>query len=184
MKVWSIYLSAPGGQRHALVDSARSAAKLTLKSRARPQTRCADPRQVGGVRSSGRCLLDWGLIHRSFEYEQILFVGIVSPQRESIMYSKDVSLLLALIAMPVILSSQAMAGVSPYNKFCLKAYNDWKKKSGHKAFAISPSSSPMGQNCGYSWSAPSKRAAERDALKYCAKGKWGIGVTCYILESK
>jgi len=41
-----------------------------------------------------------------------------------------------------------------------------------------------GQSCGYSWSAPSKEAAEREAIKECKKGKFGMRSTCYIMESK
>jgi hypothetical protein len=60
---------------------------------------------------------------------------------------------------------------------------DWQKKSGHKAFAMT-SAGPSGQNCGYSWDAATKEAAERDAIKGCKQGKWGINSTCYIMESK
>jgi hypothetical protein len=73
--------------------------------------------------------------------------------------------------------------IPSWNKSCEKAYQDWQKKSGHKAFAMT-SAGPRGQNCGSSWGAPSKEAAERDAIKGCKQGKWGIKSTCYIMESK
>jgi hypothetical protein len=89
---------------------------------------------------------------------------------------------LASVVLLVPLTAQALA-IPSWNKPCVKAYQDWQKKSGHKAFAMT-SSGPRGQNCGYSWGAATKDAAERDAIKGCKQGKWGINSTCYIMESK
>jgi hypothetical protein len=86
----------------------------------------------------------------------------------------------AFVLMPMV--PEAFA-IPSWNKSCVKAYQDWQKKPGHKAFAMT-SSGPRGQNCGYSWGAASKEAAERDAIQGCKQGKWGIKSTCYIMESK
>jgi hypothetical protein len=94
-------------------------------------------------------------------------------------------LIIALLTAAFVLASTATQAVAipSWNKSCVKAYRDWQKRSGHKAFALT-SDGPRGQNCGYSWNAPSKVAAERDAIKACKEGKWGIKSTCYIMESK
>jgi hypothetical protein len=94
-------------------------------------------------------------------------------------------LLMALLASVLLLVSitAEVSAIPSWNKPCLKAYQDWQKKSGHKAFAMT-SAGPSGQNCGYSWGGATKDAAEREAIKGCKQGKWGINSTCYIMESK
>jgi hypothetical protein len=81
-------------------------------------------------------------------------------------------------------TSRDASAIPSWNKACWKAYYEWQKKPGHKAFALSTAGSMRGQNCGYSWSAPSKAVAEKEAIKQCGLGKLGIKATCYITESK
>ena len=95
---------------------------------------------------------------------------------------KPIMALLASVFLLVSMTAEVLA-IPSWNKPCVKAYQDWQKKSGHKAFAMT-STGPRGQNCGYSWDAATKEAAERDAIKGCKQGKWGINSTCYIMESK
>ena len=81
------------------------------------------------------------------------------------------------------LTTSKVDAIPSWNKWCVKAYDDWKKKPRHKAFALS-SGGMQGQNCGTAWAAGSKEIAEREALKRCRQGKWGIKSTCYIVESE
>jgi hypothetical protein len=70
---------------------------------------------------------------------------------------KLIMALLASVFLVVSMTAEASA-IPSWNKPCVKAYQDWQKKSGHKAFAIT-STGPRGQNCGYSWGAATKEAA-------------------------
>jgi len=77
-------------------------------------------------------------------------------------------------------------GLDFWNKPCLKAYKKWKTLAPHKAFAVSNSNSGgwLGQACGYSWSAPSKSAAEKGAVKSCEGEKRYRGGKCYVTKSE
>ena len=105
------------------------------------------------------------------------------PSRETVV-SRSKLLTISLTSAFLLFQLVTEASAIPsWNKPCEKAYGDWKKKPGHKAFALT-SVTLHGQSCGYSWSAPSKEAAEREAIKECKKGKFGMRSTCYIMESK
>jgi hypothetical protein len=77
-------------------------------------------------------------------------------------------------AFSLMLGIENAQAIPSWNKPCLKAYRDFEKKSGHQAFALT-SDGPRGQNCGHTWGAPSKQAAEQGALKQCRVGKWASG---------
>ncbi len=77
-------------------------------------------------------------------------------------------------------------GVEFWNKDCLKAYKKWKTLANHKAFAVSNSNSGggLGQSCGYSWSAPTKSAAEKAAVKSCEGEKRYRSGKCHVTKSQ
>ncbi|MGB9142208.1 MAG: hypothetical protein WCB71_08420 [Aestuariivirga sp.] len=77
-------------------------------------------------------------------------------------------------------------GLEFWNKDCQKAYKKWKTLASHKAFAVSNSSAggEIGQSCGYSWSAPSKSAAENSAVKSCESEKRYRSGKCYVMKSE
>jgi hypothetical protein len=77
-------------------------------------------------------------------------------------------------------------GLEFWNKNCMKAYKKWKTLANHKAFAVSNSNSGggIGQACGYSWSAPSKSAAEKVAIKSCEGEKLYRSGKCYVTKSE
>jgi hypothetical protein len=85
---------------------------------------------------------------------------------------------------PTLFLADAEAGIASQNRACQKAYSEWKKRAGHKAFAITPSTGFGAQTCGAVWNASSKAIAEREALKQCGSGKLTPGSTCSIMESK
>jgi hypothetical protein len=78
----------------------------------------------------------------------------------------------------LILSFLALSGetsraqiLPSWNQECKKLFRQYKKKPNHKAFAVSDaSSSSMAQSCGSQWSAPSKKAAEAGAIRWCREG--------------
>lgn len=98
-------------------------------------------------------------------------------------------LLAAAVILPsaesLVMPAQAQ-GLDSWNKPCLKAYKKWKTLARHKAFAVSNSNSggALGQACGYSWSAPSKGAAEKSAVKSCEGEKRYRGGKCYVTKSE
>ena len=73
-----------------------------------------------------------------------------------------------------------------WNTGCLKAYKKWKTLPTHKAFAVSNSNAGggTGQACGYSWSAPSKSAAEKVAVNSCEREKSYRSGKCYLTKSE
>jgi hypothetical protein len=73
--------------------------------------------------------------------------------------------------------------IPTWNKPCWKAYYTWQKKPGHKAFAISSSSSMVSQHCAAVWGASSKAVAEKEAMKQC-RSRWSDAATCRITESE
>jgi hypothetical protein len=77
-------------------------------------------------------------------------------------------------------------GLDLWNKNCLKAYKKWKTLANHKAFAVSNSNSGggIGQACGYSWSGPTKSAAEKAAIKSCEGEKVYRSGKCYVTKSE
>ena len=89
----------------------------------------------------------------------------------------------AILSTPLVFEPGTLqAGIASQNRPCWKAYREWKNKKRHKAFAVTAVGT--GQTCGAVWGAGSKAIAEREAIKVCAKGKWGVGATCYIMESQ
>jgi hypothetical protein len=96
-------------------------------------------------------------------------------------------MLIAAVVLPSMepLATPAHAqGLEFWNKNCLKAYRQWKTLPRHKAFAVSNSKSGggLGQSCGYTWSAPTKSAAEKGAVQSCEGGKRSS--RCYVTKSK
>ena len=98
-----------------------------------------------------------------------------------------------ILAAAVILFSGEVSGLPAsaqglefWNKDCQKAYKKWKTSASHKAFAVSNSSAggEIGQSCGYSWSAPSKSAAENSAVKSCEGEKRYRSGKCYVTKSE
>ncbi|MEQ1525052.1 MAG: hypothetical protein ABL936_27665 [Aestuariivirga sp.] len=97
-----------------------------------------------------------------------------------------------LVAMMLVPSAESLVTPAPaqgldfWNKPCLKAYKKWKTLAPHKAFAVSNSNSGggIGQACGYTWSAPSKSAAEKGAVKSCEGEKRYRGGKCYVTKSE
>ena len=77
-------------------------------------------------------------------------------------------------------------GIEFWNKPCLKAYKKWKTLGKHKAFALSNSNAGggVGQTCGYSWSAPTKAAAEKAAIKSCEGEKIYRSGKCRVTKSQ
>lgn len=77
-------------------------------------------------------------------------------------------------------------GIEFWNKPCLKAYKKWKTLGNHKAFALSNSNAGggVGQTCGYSWSAPTKAAAEKAAIKSCEGEKIYRSGKCRVTKSQ
>ena len=71
-----------------------------------------------------------------------------------------------------------------WNKGCKKALVEVKKKPPHRAFAVSSDAQIQGgQACGWTWSNPSKSAAERNALESCRKQQYG-GSNCRVIYSE
>lgn len=98
-------------------------------------------------------------------------------------------LLVAAVLLPAgeLLVAPAQAqGLDSWNKPCLKAYKKWKALAPHKAFAVSNSSAGggTGQACGYTWSAPTKSAAEKGAVKSCEGEKTYRSGKCYVTKSE
>jgi hypothetical protein len=57
-----------------------------------------------------------------------------------------------------------------WNRGCKKGLAEVKKKPPHRAFAVSVDVHVQGgQACGWTWSNPSKAAAEKNALQACKK---------------
>ena len=83
----------------------------------------------------------------------------------------------------VLATPDTSAGIASQNKPCQRLYSDWKKKSGHKAFSVTPSTGVGMQACGAVWGASSKAVAEKEAIKACRRNKV-LTATCYIMESK
>ena len=77
-------------------------------------------------------------------------------------------------------------GIEFWNKGCLKAYKKWKTLGNHKAFALSNSNAGggVGQTCGYSWSAPTKAAAEKAAIRSCEGEKIYRSGKCRVTKSQ
>jgi hypothetical protein len=70
-----------------------------------------------------------------------------------------------------------------WNRPCQKAFTDWKKRTGHKAFAISGGATIQGgQGCGWIYNSSTKDAAEKAALTACKKSQYGSG--CRIISSQ
>ena len=80
-------------------------------------------------------------------------------------------------------AAEAMAapGVSSWNRNCIRIYNQWKKKPKHKAFAVIRVDNT--ESCGSTWGAPSRKAAEASAQKWCKKATFGGG-TCRVTASE
>lgn len=74
------------------------------------------------------------------------------------------ALLVALVATGAPMPANALMA---WNTNCRQILADWKKRPGHKAFAIGMSHE--GQYCQSVWSLPSRKAAMERALKYCQK---------------
>jgi len=85
--------------------------------------------------------------------------------------------------LPIMLVGEAEAGIHVQNKQCLRLYKEWKKKQGHKAFAVSQAIGVGMQGCGAVWSAPSKAIAEKEAVKSCRQAK-AMAATCAVMESQ
>jgi hypothetical protein len=83
---------------------------------------------------------------------------------------------LALSAEPAVTQT-----IPNWNRECKKLLRQYEKKPRHKAFAVSNAySSSMVQSCAVTWSAPSKAAAEKDALRRCHQD----GSGCVIRKSE
>ena len=98
-------------------------------------------------------------------------------------------MLLAALTLPSIETFGTPAhaqGLELWNTDCLKAYKKWKTLASHKAFAVSNSNAGggNGQSCGYSWSTPSKSAAEKLAVKSCEEEKSFRSGKCYVTKSE
>jgi hypothetical protein len=98
-------------------------------------------------------------------------------------------LLVAMVILPsgeLLVTPAPAQGLDFWNKPCLKAYKKWKTLAPHKAFAVSNSNSGggLGQACGYTWSAPSKSAAEKGAVKSCEGEKRYRSGKCYVTKSE
>lgn len=94
--------------------------------------------------------------------------------------------MLGILAMGVGGFSDAVHGESIgfWNRPCKKAYADWQKRPGHKAFVISGDTHLRGgQTCGWNFGASSKSIAETSALAACRKAQYGGG-TCKVLSSQ
>jgi hypothetical protein len=79
-------------------------------------------------------------------------------------------------------ATQTVAMPPHWHKPCMQAWKNYKEKSGHKAFAMSPVRTAMMVNCGVAWSAGSQKQAEQAALNYCSnKSK---STVCYIIDSQ
>ena len=105
-----------------------------------------------------------------------------------IIKSCKILLVAAVLAPPgesLVTPAQAQ-GLDFWNKPCLKAYKKWKTLAPHKAFAVSNSNSGggLGQACGYTWSAPSRSAAEKGAVKSCEGEKRYRSGKCYVTKSQ
>ena len=83
----------------------------------------------------------------------------------------------------LLLESQVYAapGVSSWNRTCIRFYKEWQKKPKHKAFAVSKARDS--ESCGGTWGAPSKKAAEEGARKWCVKGAID-GAFCRVTASE
>jgi hypothetical protein len=84
---------------------------------------------------------------------------------------------------PVTIVDEAEAGINVQNKQCQRLYAQWKTKPGHRAFAVSQSAGVAVQGCGGVWNAPSKAAAEQEAIKAC-RGAKAMAATCAVMESR
>jgi hypothetical protein len=73
---------------------------------------------------------------------------------------------------------QALAQPPHWAKNCMRGWQQYQKKPGHKAFAIKRSVSADNTHCGMAWGASSIAQAEKAALEACAKS------ACYVLDSK
>ncbi len=78
-------------------------------------------------------------------------------------------------------NSWAAPGVSSWNRNCIKFYKEWQKKPKHRAFAVSRATGQ--ESCGGTWGAPSKKAAEEGARKWCSKGSVD-GANCRVTASE
>lgn len=87
------------------------------------------------------------------------------------------------LMMATLPTAQAFAapGVSPWNRDCIRIYSQWKKKPKHKAFAVIRVDNT--ESCGATWGAPSRKAAEESARKWCKKVTFGGG-TCRVTASE
>ncbi len=95
-------------------------------------------------------------------------------------------MLVAAVILPSVelsLTPAQAQGLDMWNRNCLKAFKKWKTLGRHKAFAVSNSGSGGGnaQACGYTWSAPSKSAAEKGAITSCQGERVG---KCYVTKSE
>ena len=90
---------------------------------------------------------------------------------------KGFALILAAFVVAGI-ATDAFSQPPDWAKPCVKAWKDYKKKPGHKAFAMKQSNSADRFHCGMAWSAGSVAIAKSEALKAC-KHK-----ACYITHSE
>jgi hypothetical protein len=88
------------------------------------------------------------------------------------------AVLLAGLLVPVSVDAQS---IGFWNRECKKGFAEVKKKPRHRAFAVSVDAQVQGgQACGWTWSNPTKAAAEKNALQACKKQGQG---SCRVIFS-
>jgi len=102
-------------------------------------------------------------------------------QRKTIKTNTTRNRVTAVLLMAFVATSAPMPtyALMAWNTNCRQILADWRKRPGHKAFAIGMSHE--GQYCHSVWSAPSKEAAMEQALKYCRKAS---GRPCTIQSAE
>ena len=97
----------------------------------------------------------------------------------SILWIGTLIWILAFEALP----TPAVSQVAFWNKQCVKLYADWKKRPGHKAFAVTHAYTNTGQSCGFSYGVSTKATAEKEAIRQCKLDRWGVSSTCHVIKS-
>lgn len=92
-------------------------------------------------------------------------------------------LVLSVLASEGAHNTVSAQGVEFWNKQCRKLLKDYATKPRHKAFAVSNANSGAGgaQACGMTWSAASKKQAEKEALEVCRGQRAG---NCWVNRSE
>lgn len=113
-------------------------------------------------------------------------MGVITVKTSPMFRKRYALIALALVTLGLLEFSNLghAESIGFWNKPCKKAYANWKKHSGHKAFVISGDAYVQGgQACGWVFNAASKAAAEQSALAACKKNRHG-GSTCRVMSSQ